>query len=57
METSSGFALQLMVPDSLKKLIFQKIYDFVVVGHLGEKSLLELGTQHYYLASLQTSHI
>ena len=34
---------------------FQKIYDFVVGGHhMGEKSLLDLGKQHYYFASLQT---
>ena len=34
---SSGFVSHLIVPDSLKKFVFQKMYDSVG-GHLGEKS-------------------
>ena len=49
-ENNSGFALQLIVPDYLKKSIFQNIYNFVIGGHLGEKSLLYLGKQYYYFA-------
>ena len=35
---SFGFFLHLIVPDSLKKFVFQKMFDSVVGGHLGEKS-------------------